>query len=138
MRCRGVEEGSVTTELVLVTPVLLLLLAFVVLAGRVGGVQQQVIAAADEAARAASLRATAGAGQVAAVEVAEGNLADAGVSCRDVGVGVDTSAFGRGGHVGVTVTCAVGLDDVAFVGLPGQRRFTATSTEVIDRFRGGA
>lgn len=133
----GGADGSVTTELVLLTPVLLLLLGFVVLAGRVGGVQQQVLAAADEGARAASVRADPDSGRAAATARVEDNLADAGVACGELSVAVDTAAFRRGGRVGVTVRCAIGLGDVAFTGLPGKRSYEATAVEVIDAYRGG-
>lgn len=135
MTGRG-ERGSLTTEVVLVTPILLLLLGFVVFAGRVGGVQQQVLAAADEGARAASLRGDVEVARAAAMARVSDNLADAGVLCAELGVEVDTSSFHPGGQVGVRVTCAVELGDVAFAGLPGARSYTATSIEVIDRFRG--
>lgn len=131
------ELGSVTTEMVLLTPVLLLLLAFIVFVGRVGGIQQQVIAAIDQAARAASLVGTSGAAEHVATDTVASNLADAGIACQDLTVHVDTSTFQRGGHVSVTATCDIGLDDVVFAGLPGQRSFTATATEVIDVYRGG-
>lgn len=129
------EHGSVTTEMVLLTPVLLVLLAFVVFAGRVGGIQQQVIAAVDQAARAASLIGAPTAAEQAAVDTVMQNLDDAGVACRALNVEVDTAAFHRGGHVSVSATCAIGLDDVVFAGLPGQRSFTAVATEVIDVYR---
>lgn len=131
------EDGSMTTELVLLTPVLLLLLGFVVFAGRLGGVQQQVLAAADEAARAASLRGDPDAGRAAAAATVQDNIADAGMECADLAVEVDTGAFHRGGHVTVTVRCAVGLDDVVFAGLPGSRQYESAATEVIDLYRGG-
>ena len=130
-------DGSVTTELVLLTPILLVLLGFVVFAGRLGGVQQRVLSAADEAARAASLRADAEAGRSAAITAVEANLGDAGVECVDLAVEVDTGEFRRGGQVTVTVRCAVGLDDVVFAGLPGSRSYEASATEVIDLWRGG-
>ena len=136
MRCCD-EGASASTEMVLLTPVLLVLLAFVVFAGRTGGIQQQVLAAADEGARAASLRAAPDAGRAAADTAVESNLADAGVACRDLGVDVDTSAFRRGGHVTVAVRCEIGLDDLAFAGLPGVRTYRGSATEVIDLFRGG-
>lgn len=136
MNVRG-DGGSVTTEMVLVTPVLLALLGFVVFAGRVGGIQQQVIAAVDQAARAASLSGSPDAARQTAAATVEANLADVGVACRDLTVHVDTTVFGRGGHVSVTATCGIGLDDVVFAGLPGQRSFTATATEVVDHYRGG-
>ena len=138
MKARTAEDGSATTELVLLTPVLLLLLAFVVFTGRVSDAEQRVLAAADEAARAASLWRDAATAEIAATEAAGVNLANAGVSCEDLTVDVDTSAFRRGGYVSVTVMCGVGLDDVAFAGVPGERRLTATATEVIDTFRGGS
>lgn len=131
------ETGSVTTEVVLLTPVLLTLLAFVVLAGRVGGVQQQVIAAVDEAARAATLAGTADAAHLRAAEVVGANLGGAGIECSPLTVEVDTANFRRGGHVAVAATCEIGLGDFAFAGLPGQRTFTASAIEVIDRYRGG-
>lgn len=131
------EDGSVTTELVLVTPILLVLLGFVVFAGRLGGVQQQVVSAADQAARAASLRGGAEDGRAAAIATVEANLGDAGVECTDLAVDIDTDAFERGGHVTVTVRCTVGLDDVVFAGLPGTRQYEASATEVIDLYRGG-
>lgn len=126
-----------TTELVLITPILLLLLGFVMFTGRLGGVQQQVLSAADEAARAASLRGDPDAARSAAMTTVEANLADAGVACRELTVDVDTDEFRRGGHVTVALSCAIGLDDLAFTGLPGTRSYEASATEVIDLRRGG-
>ncbi len=136
MSVRG-EAGSVTTEMVLLTPVLLTLLGFVVFAGRVGGIQQQVMAAVDEAARVASLGGAPDIAEQVAADTVATNLAGAEVSCRELVVEVDTATFRRGGHVSVTATCGIGLDDVVFAGLPGQRSFSATATEVIDIYRGG-
>lgn len=129
-------RGSVTTEMVLLTPVLLVLLGFVVFAGRVGSIQQMVVAAVDEGARAASLTGAASRAEQVAAETVTQNLADAGVACHDLSVGVDTTSFRRGGHVSVSASCAIGLDDVVFAGLPGQRSFRAVATEVIDVYRG--
>jgi len=136
MRWRA-TDGSVTTELVLLTPILLVLLGFVVFAGRLGGVQQRVLSAADEGARAASLRGNPEAGRSAAIVAVEANLGDAGLECVDLTVEVGTDDFRRGGHVTVTVRCALGLDDVVFAGLPGSRQYQASVTEVIDLWRGG-
>lgn len=136
MTPRG-ADGSVTTELVLLTPILLVLLGFVVFAGRLGTVQQQVLAAADEGARAASLRGDPDAGRAAGITAVDSNLADAGVECAGLTVEVDTDFFHRGGAVTVTVRCDVGLDDVVFAGMPGTRQYEASATEVIDLHRGG-
>ena len=125
-----------TTELVLIVPVILVLLGFVVMTGRIGVANTSVGHAAHQAARAASLVGTADSAQLRAVQTATSNLDALGLGCRDLVVEVDTSRFEPGGHVGVTVTCTVDLKDVAFAGLPGQRTLQGEAVEVIDRFRG--
>lgn len=131
------DRGSVTTELVLITPVLLALFAFVVLAGRVGEVRGAVVHATQQAARSASLRGDPTSARAAAETTASGNLERLGVSCVGFDLAVDTARFRRGGHVTVTVTCTVDLSDVATFGLPATRTFTGQATEVIDRWRAG-
>jgi Flp pilus assembly protein TadG len=130
------EEGTMTTELVLIVPVLLVLLGFVVMTGRIGQASTNVDHAAHQAARAASLVGTADSARLDAVQTATANLDDLGIGCRDLVVEVDTSRFEPGGHVGVSVTCTVDLKDLAFAGLPGQRTLRGEAVEVIDRFRG--
>ena len=131
------EHGSITTEVVLLTPVLLLLLAFVVMTGRVGVASGAVTDAAHQAARAASLRADPAAAAADAEATVAANLESAGVSCAAFAVEVDTSRFARGGDVAVSVTCTTDLGDVAFAGLPGSRTLSARAVEVIDVYRGG-
>lgn len=131
------EHGSITTEVVLLTPVLMLLLAFVVMTGRLGAASGAVTDAAQQAARAASLRAGPAEAAADAEATAAANLASAGVSCAEFVVEVDTSRFVRGGDVAVSVTCTTDLDDLAFAGLPGSRTLSARAVEVIDVYRGG-
>jgi Flp pilus assembly protein TadG len=130
------QDGSVTTELVLITPVLLVLLGFVVMTGRIGEIDGAVTHAAHQAARAASLTGNAASATTAARTIATSNLASIGVNCSNVSVQVDTSRFEPGGDVGVGVTCTVDLSDIAFAGLPGTRTLDARAVEVIDRHRG--
>lgn len=131
------ERGSITTEVVLLTPVLMLLLAFVVMTGRVGVASGAVTDAAHQAARAASLRASPAEAAADAETTAAANLSSAGVSCAELAVEVDTSRFARGGDVAVSLTCTADLGDLAFVGLPGSRTLSARAVEVIDVYRGG-
>ena len=42
-----------------------------------------------------------------------------------------------GGSVTATIRCDASMSDVALLGVPGTRTFSASSTEIIDRFRGG-
>ncbi len=131
------QRGSITTEVVLLTPVLMLLLAFVVMTGRLGVASGAVTDAAQQAARAASLRADPAAAATDAEATAAANLASAGISCAEFAVEVDTSRFARGGDVAVLVTCTTDLDDLAFAGLPGSTTLSARAVEVIDVYRGG-
>lgn len=130
------QEGSLTTELVLVVPVLLVLLGLVVMAGRLGEADTHVGHAAHQAARAASLAGSAESARAQAHQTASANLEMLGVTCRDLIVNVDTSRFEPGGDVAVAVTCSVDLKDIAFAGLPGHRTLDAQAIEVVDRFRG--
>jgi Flp pilus assembly protein TadG len=131
------EDGSITTEVVLLTPVLLVLLGFVVMTGRIGEVDGAVTHAAQQAARAGTLTGTPDAARSAAGATARANLDHLGVTCTRLDVTVDTSRFRPGGDITVEVTCIVALGDVAFTGLPGQRTVSARAVEVVDVYRGG-
>lgn len=131
------ERGMATIELVLLTPVALVVLAFLVIAGRLATVSSDVAAASRDAARAASLAQTRGDAVVAARQSAAASLLAQEVTCRNLTVAAsDESAFVAGGDVTVSVSCDVYLADVALPGIPGTRTVAASSTEVIDRFRG--
>jgi Flp pilus assembly protein TadG len=131
------DHGLATIELVLMTPVLLLVLSFLVVAGRLATVRGDVAAATRDAARAASVAATYDQALTAARTTAEASLGDRDVTCRDLLVTLgDPDLFRAGGTVAATVTCQVSLADVAIPGLPGARPVSHTSVEVIDVFRG--
>ena len=127
------ERGSVTVELVLLTPVLMMLALFVVIAGRVGESQIQVHHAADQAARAASMVNPAAMQQVAE-SAAFGDLANNGVACIYAEVTVSFDDSQRSHSVTVSVECVVNRDGIDLLGL-SERRVKANSTEVIDRWR---
>jgi Flp pilus assembly protein TadG len=130
------ERGSVTTELVIVTPLLLLLLLFVVALGRMAGSRIDINGAASEAARAASIARTPLAAQDAARQIATAALADQHVTCASLDVSTDTTAFQPGGTVTVTVRCEVKLGDLTGLRLPSAKTLTATASAPIDRYRG--
>lgn len=130
------DRGSVTVEMVILAPVLVMLTLFIVFLGRAGGSIQQVRHAADVGARAASL-VSRSAMQTVAVSVAARDLADNGVNCASTSVSVSVNDAVDAGSVTVTVSCVVNSDGTSLVGA-GARTVTASSTEVIDRFRGGS
>jgi Flp pilus assembly protein TadG len=121
--------------MVLVTPLLVLMLLFVVLCGRLVTAQIDLHAAASSGARAGSLARDVPAARIAATRTAEATLTAHGRLCRPADIHVDTHEARPGGAVKVTVSCPVQLRDLLLVGVPGQRRLTATATSPIDRWR---
>ena len=136
-RCRGDRGDSAPLEAAILAPVLLAVLYFVVAFGRIGSTDTDVTHVARAAARAAATRQTPDAAVDAAHRIAHTTLAARGVACVDLDVAVNTANFVAGGTVQVTVSCVVDLSDTKGVGLPGNRRTTATAIEVIDANRGG-
>lgn len=136
-RGRG-DRGSVSLELAILAPAVLLLLGALVFAGRVQTSSAAVEQAARAAARDASLARTVDAAQTAARASAQRELA--GSACASTDVAVDTAGFtapvGSPGVVSVTVTCNVSMADLAIPGLPGSRTLTGQATSSIDRYRG--
>ena len=124
-----------TTELVVLAPIVIVLLLLVVGLGRYAHGKQLVEQAAAAAARAASLTSTPAQANTHAQRAATGSLAEAGVSCTGVTTTVDTGSFRPGGVVTVTITCTADLTDIAISGLPGTATFTATGRAVLELHR---
>src|SRR5688572_8302747 len=95
LRRVGGDRGSVTTEMVLVMPLIVMFLFLVVLAGRVTDAKSDVVAAANDAARVASLQGSGDQAVAQAQLAAEATLAGEGMDCIG-GVRVDTSIEGGG------------------------------------------
>jgi Flp pilus assembly protein TadG len=131
------DQGSVAVELAVLAPAFIFLLLLVVYAGRVSAAETDITRAASAASRAASLRQHPTDATRDAQTTAAANLAASGVACADLATDVDTADFSPGGTVTVTVTCHASMADLALLGLPGTRTFTATAVEVIDRYRSG-
>ncbi len=154
---RAGERGSITVELAGLAPALLLILLLVIAAMRVTVAGGRVDSAARDAARAASLTRSPGQASLAAGQTAARSLAGAHVACTRLAVTVDTAGFaapsgaggtvgtsgtsgnggngGNGGTVGVHVSCAVDLADVAIPGVPGSMTMTASYTAPLDPYR---
>lgn len=131
------DRGSVTLELAILAPALLLLLGLLILAGRVETSSAAVEQAARSAARDASLARTADAAQASARAAAQRELAESGCVATDVTV--DTSGFaaplGTDASVAVHVSCTITIADLAVPGLPGTRTLTADGVSPLDRYR---
>lgn len=133
------DDGSSTIELVILTPMIVMLVGLALFTGRVATIKQDVISASRDSARAASARQFPGPASVDGEAAAVQTLAARNVSCQTLTVVVDTANLTPGGSVTSTVTCRVDLSDVtSLLGLPGSVTVEATSTAVVDRFRGGS
>ncbi|MFJ7213601.1 TadE/TadG family type IV pilus assembly protein [Amycolatopsis sp. NPDC098790] len=129
------QDGSVTAEAVLVTPVLVMLLVFVaVVVHRGVDARLRLDDAAHQAARAASLQRTTAAAGEAATAVATSALAHANVTCRNVEVSTTTTAR-PGSIVVVSVRCTVDFGQAIVLGVPGTKTLTASASEVVDLYR---
>lgn len=137
---RPADAGSVTLELSILAPAVLVLLALVVVAGRLSIAHQEVDHAAQTAARAATLARDPATATSTATSAARRELDTGDLHCATVRVTVDTSGFavpvGRPASVTATVTCTVSLSGLAVPGIPGSRQVTATATSPLDTYRG--
>ena len=129
------EAGAVATELVLLTPLLIVILLFVVALGRLAGARLEVDGAAAQAARAASIARDPATATAMAAQAATAALGSDHVTCGHLGVVTDTAAFAPGGEVTVTVTCTVDLADLTGLRLPPAESITASATSVVDTYR---
>jgi hypothetical protein len=125
--------GSATTEITLITPVLVMLLVLVgVVIHRGVDARLRLDGAAHQAARAAGLHRT----MSTAVRAAQSTAASAltGESCQSVQVET-TGTVEAGGTVKVTISCSVDYRHALLLGIPGEKRLSATSEEPIDIYR---
>jgi Flp pilus assembly protein TadG len=127
------QSGSVTVEMVLLAPVLMLLILFGVYASRASESLVQVRHAADQAARSAS-KVSRGRVQSVANDVANRTLNNSGTSCVDFAVSTTVIDQGSNSAVRVKVECTIKTQGLELLGV-SERRVSATSTEVLDRWR---
>jgi Flp pilus assembly protein TadG len=130
------DRGSVSVELVLLTPVLVGLLCMTVAFGRIQYARADVEAASRAAARAASIERTAPAARIAGKRAAAAEMDSSGYRCDTLSVEVDTRGFAADASVATTVSCTVRLSDVTGMGIPSSHTLMARFSEPIDRYRG--
>ncbi|HEY6415027.1 MAG TPA: TadE family protein [Acidimicrobiales bacterium] len=133
------DRGVVTTELVIVMPVLICFLFLVIAAGRLTDAKSDVVGAASDAARVASLQQSAGAARAQAQAAATDTVSGENLNCKG-GPQVDTEflpsgEFERGATVHVEVTCTVDTRDLTFIGLPLSVTLFEEAWEPIDAHR---
>jgi Flp pilus assembly protein TadG len=131
MKARAADQGSVTVELAILTPLFAVLLAFVVLVGRVQSGRADVEAAAHASARTISLARDTDTAIDVAREDAESMLDVGSPTCTAMSF-TPTVADGR---VTVEIACTVDLAAAALLPVPGSMTVSASADEIIDRYR---
>ncbi|MFF4104304.1 TadE/TadG family type IV pilus assembly protein [Streptomyces sp. NPDC001903] len=133
------DRGSEAIATAIVTPLLLMLLCLAIAGGRIVTSGAKVDAAAEDAARAASISRTYSSAQSEATAAAARSLDDQGIHCASSSTSVDTTGLavplGEVGTVTVTISCTVPLSDLLLPGVPGSKSMTSTFTSVVDAYR---
>ncbi|MGY1583894.1 TadE/TadG family type IV pilus assembly protein [Streptomyces sp. MN13] len=133
------DEGSTAIEAAIILPSLIMFLCLAIAGGRIVTSGSKIDAAAEDAAREASIHRTVAAAQGAAHAAATQSLNDQGIKCAPTSVNINTGGLsvpvGQVGTVTVTVTCTVSLSDLLLPGVPGARTLTSTATSVVDQYR---
>jgi len=129
------DRGSTDAlGLALLAPAAIGLAVVIVFLGRGVDSRATVQGAAEAAAQAAAQERSPAAAVAAAREVGGAMLVDAS-SCSMPEVSVDTSEFGPGGRVTVTVSCTVSTTGLELVDPPATGPTTATAFAAIDPLR---
>ncbi|MGC4885762.1 TadE family protein [Micromonospora sp. DT227] len=115
-------------------PLMILAILAIVACQRLASAAIDVHSAAAAAAREASLADTPAHARRRGVDAATNALTGRGMTCRPSTVTIDPGAFIPGGQVSATVTCAVRLQDLSGLGLPGAVSILATSHQPLDPF----
>lgn len=129
------DRGSLTVELVVLTPVVLVVLLASLAFGRIVEARQQVVEAARAGAEAAAVLPTMGTAQWVGSINAAINLIGRTHTCVHPSISVDTSHFAPGGFVTAHVSCLVLLSDIGFPGIPGSTTVAASATAPLDPYR---
>ncbi|MFE6459683.1 TadE/TadG family type IV pilus assembly protein [Streptomyces cinereoruber] len=134
------DRGDAAIEATIVIPLLIAIVLAVLAGARLSLAGQKTDAAAQAAARAASLERTPAAGQAAAQRAAADALGRRSQNCTSTRVTTDTSglsaSLGQVSSVTVTVSCTVPLGDLLLLGGgPGVRTMTSSFTSIVDAYR---
>lgn len=133
------DQGSAAIEAAIVLPALIMFLCLAIAGGRIVTSGAKIDAAAEDAAREASIHRTAATAQSAARSAAAEALNDQGIKCASTSVHINTGGLsvpvGQVGTVTATVTCTVNLSDLLLPGVPGAKTLTSTATSVVDEYR---
>ena len=134
------EDGSMSVELVIWAPIMLVVILLLIACGRIALANISVSNAANAAARDASLASDSSTASTNAIQTADVAMSQAGLKCQPGSVvvdatGLDTPIGTTDAKVTAQVTCTLNLSDIAIPGLPGTKTITETATSPVDPYR---
>lgn len=133
------QRGNQAVGLVFIVPLVLMIIGVVWIAGRYASADGGVQAAANAAARDASLARTKAGARSAANAAADRVLNQYGNTCVDKRISVDVSGFSAGlgqpASTRVSVSCTIANNAAIAPGFPGHKTFVQTASSPIDQFR---
>ena len=127
------QRGSMAVEIVILTPVFVLLLAFITYVTRVNMTQHELLRAADTAARVASQARLTSMPQRGA-EAAYQSIRESDSHCVSFQTQVNRRSVGGILQIEVTTQCRVNVMGLSLLGIRSPM-LRATSTEVVDVYR---
>jgi Flp pilus assembly protein TadG len=135
------DRGSMSLELVIVTPLLVGFMMLMVSLGRIVEAQSQVDGAARDAARAASVSRDRGSAAVAARLAARTTLGerDGGrqwcMSAPTVEFSPAGTNWTRGGQVTIEVSCTIDLSGLSLIAVAPTKTVSGSATAPLDTLR---
>ena len=133
--CEAVSGGSAATEIVILTPLLVVLALLFVAGGRLANALQEVGDAARTSVESAVIASTASEAEAQAVAAAGYGISHDGLKCAPFSVTTDVSDFAPGGLVSVQFRCRVGLVTLGLPGLPGSVTLAGNASAGIELYR---
>lgn len=125
------EQGSISLELAILAPIIVLLLMCVVVTGRVQNSRADIEGVAQSAARDLSI-ARDPAGAVGRVRADAAQMVSVGSpGCQTFTFTPTITAT----TVSLTIACVADLQDASMLPLPGHMTLTATASQPIDLYR---
>lgn len=133
------DDGSISIEYVILTPVIFLVLALIYVFARVAWADGNLDSATRDAARVASQAPDAASAQTAAQDVVTTQFAnfhcDNGSAPDFAPVVVLSGAFVAGGTITVTASCRYDIHNAGVPGAPGAITATSVFSSMIDTNR---
>jgi len=137
-RLRRDETGNHAVELVYLIPVFILIIGFLIASARIALAGNAAQAAANSAAREASLARTSTEAQTNANEIAQLAMAQSGYACSQLSVAIDGSGIdvplGEVGTVRADLSCDITMGDLG-IPLPSVITLSANALSAVDPYR---